>query len=160
MKHIKISEHASLQLQQLITEPIHQIQVYEFERYLQQFINRIQLQQVDVHGPLIHKLCGSTFTDEGDLLLDYTLMMQTNTIHEAFSTIQQITLEDCLCVEFCDHPRFFDLSHQKLSVYLYEHEYASTGELYTLFYENSEERIHAVMYVPLEGITHETIQRT
>ncbi|OCN03835.1 hypothetical protein A4S06_04520 [Erysipelotrichaceae bacterium MTC7] len=160
MKQIKITEHESIVFTQLAIENIKQIQVYEFERYLQQFINRIQLQKVQTTGPLIHKLCGSTFTGQGDLLLDYILMVQSEHDTPGFETIASISLENCLRVEFCDHPRFFDLSHQKLSVYLYEHEYVSTGELYTLFYENSETCIHAVMYVPLEGASREIIQHS
>ncbi|MDF9825857.1 hypothetical protein M2475_002243 [Breznakia sp. PF5-3] len=158
MSKLNVLENKSLLLKQVVKCEIHNISIYEFDRKLQLFIQRLQTMNADLFGPLVTHMKGTTFNEKGEVKADYEIFVQANNyldFKDEFIVMDMFRFDHCICLRFEDHPKYFDLAHQKLQVYLYEHDLDSSGSVITVLMEESEAMIKADIFIPIVGVGYE-----
>lgn len=149
MKNLGIIKYKSLYLENVICESVSNIRIEEVNKYIISFLNRLQLLDIETIGALVTKLNGSEILSNGEIRASYDFLIEIDGECDEYTKLSEYKIECCLFLHYEGEPQFFELAHVKLQLYLFEHELANDGTIYTVMHSQKDNRLIADLYVPI-----------
>lgn len=159
MRILEVQENKKLVLKNVVIKQLRDIEAQSLDFEVQKFINQLKVAQAQMFGPIILRMLGTKFQEDGSLSFDYDVIVQAHDFEnykEQFHTEIEHCCNQCIYVRFEGELSDVNYAQMKLDVYLYENELESTGETYTVYVDEDRENAIIDIFRPVTG--HETLQ--
>lgn len=144
-----------LVLKKVIIKKLPGIALQDIDHEIQQFYQQLKLLNVQIFGPLITRNKGTNIHEDGTISVDYELYMQAHDYQQydhQFDISDEICVENCLYVRFCDSPEYLELAQAKMSIYIYEEDIPVLEDTYTVFVSSNDAQITVDIFKPVGGL--------
>lgn len=144
-----------LVLKKVLGKPLHGIALQDLDYEIHKFYQQLKLLNVQMFGPLITRHKGTNIHEDGTISVDYELYMQAHDYQQYdnhFSVYDEIRVENCLYVRFCDSPEYLELAHAKMNVYIYEEDIPVLEDTYNVFVSNNDTQITVDIFKPVGSL--------
>lgn len=153
MPKLEVVENKKLVLKNVLRKELKAINIEDIDKEIHNFMVRLELLKAQVFGPLIIHSIGTNISDTGGITMDYELLMQAHDYMQyknEFDTEERFICPHCLYLHY--EGSFEDVSyvHSKLDLFIYENELSSTGELFTICLNDTENYISMDLFRPVQ----------
>lgn len=117
---------------------------------IQNFLNYIKINNIKTRGPLI--LHTKQTTPEYPIS-DFRILVQLFneiTSDKEYCYIEEISVPDCIYLKFMDSSENLKYATAKIESYIYENDLKSTGDIYQILIEQSDQVIAVDFFHPIE----------
>lgn len=144
-----------LVLKKVIIKKLHGIALQDLDHEIQKFYQQLKLLNVQMFGPLITRNKGTNIHEDGTISVDYELYTQAHDYQQyaqQFDIRDEIRVENCLYVRFCDSPEYLELAHAKMNVYIYEEDVPVLEDTYTVFVSSNDTQMTVDIFKPVGSL--------
>ncbi|MDR3022102.1 MAG: hypothetical protein LBU60_05480 [Clostridiales bacterium] len=154
MPKLEFKEKMNLTLNYVLSRKIPVKEVFGNGKQVEMLQNWIKAKGYHIQGPLIMYSGGIKGTEsDGTPIVESKLLTQLKEgkikAEYPYKFEQQIRLEKCLYVRFCDKKDRFQFASMELQLYAYKNDVLLTGEMYTVLIEDKEIMI-ADVFMPVK----------
>ena len=152
MPKLKVLENKKLVLKNVLQKELSSIQLESINDEINKFGLLLDKLFVQTFGPLVIKASGLVISDEGEMTVNYDLLIQAHDYKQyksSFETIERLEVPNCVYVHFEGSPEDIQFAHSKLDLHFYENDLESTGEVYSVMIEESEHHTVVDIFKPV-----------
>jgi len=152
MAKLEVLENKKLVLKNVIKKEVRSIEMEAIDNEIQKFGNKLALLKVQTFGPLVIKFCGINITEDGNMTADYDLMIQA---HDYKQYKNEFVIEDkhecrhCAYIRFEGRPDEINYAHSKLDLHFYENDLESSGVVYTICIQETDDYVVMDLFKPV-----------
>jgi len=153
MSKLQVLENKKLKLVNVFTKELRGILIEDVEKEIKKFINFLEISQIQTRGPLITKKAGTTVHENGDISIDYDIMVQTikkMPNNGNFRFHETLSVENCVYIHFEGTNDELNYAHNKLNLYLWENDLVETGEEYMVHLSLNNNWLEVDIFKPVE----------
>ena len=155
MPKLEVLENKKLVLKNVLRKELKNIQLELLNEEINKFALLLDKLTVQTFGPLVTKSNGVNISDDGELIMDYDLLIQAHDYKQyksSFEAIERLEVPNCIYLRFEGAPEDIQYAHSKLDLYFYENNLESTGEVYSVMIEDSEYHSVVDIFRPVRGL--------
>lgn len=141
MPKLEVLENKKLVLKNVLQQTLKNVGLEVLEEEISKFNLLLRKFSVQTFGPLVIKNSGMNISEDAKMTIDYDLLIQAHNYKEfksAFEPIERLEVPYCIYVRFEGNPEDIQFAHSKLDLHFYENDIESTGEIYSVIIEDSE----------------------
>lgn len=155
MAKLEVLENKKLVLKNVISYELRDIELDSLDEEINNFLNKLDVLNVQTFGPLVSKNFGTNISEAGELTSSYDLMIQAHNYKQfsnIYKTHDKVTAEYCLYVRFSDHPQYMQYAHNKLDLHFYENDIIPSDETYTIIVSETENHLTIDIFRPVKRL--------
>lgn len=142
MPKLEVKEHKKLVLKNVLMKEYRNAAFDSIDEGITKFVQKIDLLKAQVFGPLVIHNIGTNIHENGELTVDYDIIVQANDYRQyknEFSIKECLTCDHCLYLHFEGSPEDIQIAQSKIDLHIYENDLSASGELYTVCIRDDEE---------------------
>lgn len=155
MAKLDVYENKTLKLDRVLCKELRMITFDTLDREIQKFNNFLEVNRLEIKGPLVIHNLGTPILQNQIEVADYRIIIQ---LQEEFASqgdytyIPELKVENCLYLHYEGTPDYSALALSKLAIHMYENDYVGVGEVYQVILQNEQEHIVVDYFQPFEVI--------
>ena len=153
MPKLEVLKNKKLVLKNVLKRELRDVEIEILNQELEKFSLLIDKLNVQTFGPLVIKNEGIQINGDGKMTADYDLLIQAHDYKQykgSFEIIDRLEVPYCVYTRFNGLPADIQYAHTKLDLYFYENELESTGEIYSVILEESENHTVVDLFKPVK----------
>ncbi len=145
----------TLKLNSVLSKIIPSTELFNQDKHINMMQNYIRSKNLSPLGPLIMYSSGLKGLDsDNNPIIETRLMIQLKqssvSLQDGYLFDKEIKVKNCNMVRFNDKQENLQYATQKLTLYAYENDITLTGESYTIFIKEEDDKLLADVFMPVD----------
>ncbi len=152
---LETRNNKTLKLNNVLSRTIPTNELFNQSKYLNMMNNYIMSKNLQTLGPLILYSSGLKGLDaDNNPIIETRIMIQLKqssvSLQNGYLFDKEIKVNNCNMVRFNDKQENLQYATQKLTLYAYENDITLTGESYTIFIKQEDDKLLADVFMPVD----------